>query len=368
MWIIFKLAAVICASIVKLCAKYIGPRFDFGKSEDVDGVKVYVRPIKGKHGIVLATRFGFEFRCRSVFKLTEEKDWDGFFKGFGLTTELQTGDDQFDRTVYIASDSSGFREEIVRDAKLREMIMGAFRKGCAYISCDGRTLWMQFPEDETENYFLKKEMAAIYQQMQDIDQSWKGIFHDIYAWKILLVECIVWSLAAYAATSFFEMMEVREDVHFDGPSVFVYGLGAGLFLAALLFALIAVFLRKSSRGHRILVESALLLAIAFPMGGMGVAADINTKLDRSESIEVKAQVTDNYRREHRRRRGSKYYTYHIHINQLDKQDQVDLPRHIEVEYGFWNQAKKDKQIAIEVGQGALKLPWYRSFRLVDAWN
>lgn len=304
MWIIIKLAMTFGVFFLRLFAKHFrtlgGPRDNV-----FDGVVCYVRP-KSSKGQIFSTDFGIEFKCNSVFKLTKETDWDRFFKDFGLANELQTGDSEFDRRIYIASDSSAFRDKIKNDPQSREHIKNLFQSGCEYISGDGKAIWIHFKGDKTKDSNLMSSFVKCFQTIASINQESSSFFRDPFALKILFVEAVIWSLAVYAASSFAEVYLVKEDKHLDFYPIAYQGLLVGIFLAVILFTFIVLFLKGSSRGHRILVESFLLLGLAFPAGGIGTISDINSEMDRSNSTFVTAKITNHYRREHRGRKGAAF--------------------------------------------------------------
>ena len=121
----------------------------------------------------------------------------------------------------------------------------------------------------------------------------------------------------------------------------------------------AVFLKGCSRGHRIFIESFIVLGLSIPLGSIGLISDINIHFDNSRSIFVEAQITDKYEREHRSRR-SKWYSYHINVEAINNIAQFNLPRSISVSQAVYNSVNKNGTIRIEIGRGRLKHQWYRS--------
>ncbi len=370
MWFLYKLIGAAIAFLVRMKGRYL-----FAKQKDqfevLNGVQFLMTPIKGKHNAVLGTLYEFPFACQMVFKLTEETALDTFFKSLGMANELQTEHHEFDWNVYVASDSSTFKAELKANTKLRELVLKILRQDCKHIVCDGSILEFRFSNDSMEHpvgsetqklcFELVKEMSALCQKPV------RRLLDDRFASRILLVEAAVWSLAVYAFSNFFQMQLHDSEIFLDFTPVFVQGFLVGAGIGCLLFLAIALFLRGSSRAHRILIESFLLLVLSIPVGGISLVADVNIYFDRAPPLLVEGTVTQHYVRSHRRRKGGIYYTYHIQYKPLSEPQDFSLPLEITVSSEIYGNLRVDKPIAIEIGRGFLKHPWYRSISPDKTW-
>lgn len=291
MWIIFKVIAALIGFVARFYAKHFMHRLNGGSERVVDGINVKVVTLRNKNDVI-GTRFYFEFPCRAIFKLTVESKWDRFFKGLGISTELQTGDEEFDKWLYIASDNPAFNEELKNDPKSRDLIKQAFRSNCKYVACDGKTLTIQYNGDR----FLDKETIRhcvnLRNQLHDMNSHVVPFYKDKFAHKILFVEAFVWSLACYSVSTAGEWTIHDEDVHLHVKSLFLQGIAVGLTVATLLFLFIRATLKGSSRGHRVIVESFIALGLGLPVGGISAIADINTGMDISTPVIVETNVND----------------------------------------------------------------------------
>lgn len=358
--ILFKLCAVIIAFFIRCTSKYVYRFAKFGAEKTIDGVKLIVKKTTNKNGTVTGTTFVVPLQCKSVFKLTRESWIDQVCKNFGLSTELQTGHTEFDQVVYIASDSQLFLREMQQDAKSRELILKLFQTlKCHNIYCDGETLALFFKGDNAENTEAMNTFVELSKQLADLNKAHIGFFDDPHAKKILIIEALIWSLATFAAISFLDWATALSDVYLYQWLLVSHGIRWGFFVAIVFLCFIAIFLKGSSRGHRILVESFIVLFLSLPVGGIGVVADINSFFDKSKSTIIEAKVTDFYRQEHRSRR-STWYTYHINVETVNSTNPMDLPRSIKVEQELYNKIRKDSMVRIEIGQGYLKHLWYKS--------
>jgi len=360
MWLVIKLIMAGVGFAVRLLAR--NHSLFGGQSTElvVDGLdcEVVVQSHKGK---VHSTLFGFEFERPVIFKLSKEKWIDQAFKFLGIADEIQTGDQSFDKQIYVASDNEAFKEELREDSTSRKLILELFEKGCGSITCNGKMTWFRFKEDRSSQLDLAKTCAQLHRQVSDFGRNPKSLFSDPFAMKVLLTESVIWSLAAYAATSFFEGVYLKEqDLHLDHYPILRQGLWLGALLALALFLAIVFFLKGSSRGHRILVESFLVLGLSLPAGGLSLISDLNTHFDQSFPVVLDATVTDLYPQQHRGRRGRTWYTYHLYIDLKDEFSEFSIPRHIQISRSLYGRLNKGGSVKLEIGRGRLKHPWFRS--------
>jgi hypothetical protein len=129
-------------------------------------------------------------------------------------------------------------------------------------------------------------------------------------------------------------------------------------------AMVFALMHNSSRGHRIVVESAVVLLLALPITGMQIASDANRALDRSDSVYAAGRIAGLETRRHRRRSGS-YNTFHVFLAPTTERAAIDLPREIVVPVDVFERAGTGKTLEAELGRGWLGRPWYRAIRIVD---
>ncbi len=359
MWLFVKLFIALVTFFIRLEKKFFRTKKNtlvetFGTTQ----ISHYTVANKQK---ITATIFEIPFDCKSIFKLTEEGKVDAFFKSLGLAKEFQTKHAEFNNKIYIACDSLNFLEEINKDDQAKTLILELFQRDCKFISCDGSTLSVCIAGDKQTDSLLKTKIAELHHHISDMKHSAYRFFQDPFVYKILVIESLIWSLAAYAYSTFFEWQFFQEDIHLHAMPLFKQGLALGLVITLFLFALITLLLRNSSRGHRILVESFLVLFCSIPVGGIGLIADINTHFDKSEAIVVEGKVIDVYKQLHRRRR-STYYTYHLHVDVSAKTSEIEIPRNINVSYDTFSKFKIGDTAILSIGKGYLKHPWFKSIQ------
>lgn len=260
-----------------------------------------------------AIELSIPFECRSVFKLSAETGLDRWCKGVGLAKEIQTGDASFDQHIYIACDSSAFAQEISQDKMTRDYVMEFFADGCENIRCDGETLLLRYAGDRIGESVFAERAIDFFKQMNDMERNWRGHFFDPFILKAIAVEGIIWSAASYALFTFFTWTVVKEDIHLDPYAIFAPGIIWGLGVACLLLFFIAFFMSGSSRGHRIIAESILVLGLSVPVFGISLYSDVNMQLDKSPPKWIEREVYDKQQQKHRSRSGTSY-SYHLYLD------------------------------------------------------
>lgn len=361
MWLVFKLSLAAGAFLFRFISKFFVGILGLGEETQIDGTACFVKKHSNKSS-TYATTYSFKYSSRAVFKLSRESRWDRLFKYLGLTSEFQTGDTGFDELVYIASDSTIFRNKVKADARVRELISLVFTESCELIGYSGEHLKFRFYGSRAADTKLMSLCAQLTQHLSTLDVGGAGVFSDRYALQVMAIEAVVWSLAAYAVAGFIEWSVIKEDVHVKAGLVATTGLLVGVALALAIFACLFLFLRKSSRGHRVLIESAVVLGLSLPVGGIQAVSDVNTQLDRGAPKTVLATITNLYEREHRGRRRRRWYSYHMHIQ--PQIAGVELPEHIRINRGVFDEAiaRNSKSVLISVGPGSLGFAWYHSIR------
>jgi hypothetical protein len=293
------------------------------------------------------------------FRLTREAHLDRFFKAIGMAREAETGDREFDRLVYVAGDHPAVHQLLRQSAPARAAIRAVLAAGFVRISSNGACLTLEHPEARGPTADELKLLVPLRAALVKWEGPGSSRFLDRFQWKVVAVEAAVWSIVAYAAGSVIDRLFNREDYHVQLMPLVQRGLIAALLLFLFLFTAIAMFLRRSSRGHRILVESALLLALGLPVAGVQVVSDLNRALDGGDEVVVTRRIED-VEKETGRRRPTSYY---LHLTS-GPPEPIDLPPTIQVEEAVFSQAWPGAVAAFHVGPGWLGVPWYRRIEIL----
>lgn len=189
MWIVLKLVVTSLAFIIRLYSKKIKKRL-LKNSELVEDQTVFIDLLRDKHSVV-STSFLFEYNSNVLFKLTSESEFDAYFKKIGLSSEIQTGDHEFDKAIYIASDHLAWRDQLTQNSNVRTQILELFKLGCESIQYDGSLLSLKFPLDKSKDLEIKKSSALFFKQLSSLKLSAQHTFKDPFALKVLFIECLI---------------------------------------------------------------------------------------------------------------------------------------------------------------------------------
>lgn len=334
------------------------------RAYELDGIQCQVVAHRRRRGSpTQSTTFYVPLRTSAIFRLSRESSWDQLFKSLGLAVEVQTGDVRFDSLVYVTSDSAAFALELRSDAMTRHLALELLQKGATSVSCEGETLVAEFPGD----HFAAAHgdtLVKLAKQLADVDRRFVGSRTDHFAAKALFVECLVWGVGTYAAASAFEWYVRKEDIHLKQELLVQRGLLLGVGLAVVMFLGIVMIFRGSSRGRRILVESAVVLCLSLTVGGVGLAADLNTQLDKSAPQVVEREISRVYSVKHqgsgRRGRRTSWYSYHLELLPSAEDSRIS-PVELSIRYADFVAAEGKTRVQMRVGRGFLRIPWVRGY-------
>jgi hypothetical protein len=355
MWIVVRLFLAITAYLMRtrLSARRIEP------TDQLEGVPYFVDLTVQKEK-VRRFRIGTPLAA-PWFKLTRESDVDRFFKAIGMAQEAESGDPDFDRLIYVAGDHPAVHDLLRRSGPARAVIQEAFAAGFTRISSNGACLTLEHPEGRGPTTDEKKLLVRLRAAMGGLEGSSTHPFADGFVWKAVAVEAAVWSILGYAVGSVIDLFINREDYHLHTGPLLLRGFGAALLLFVSLVGTIGLFLRGSSRGHRILVECAIVLTLGLPVAGVQLVSDLNRGLDGPSEVVFTREIRDVEKRRHRRST-----SYYLHLAPQLAGDPTGLPTRIEVERSVYERARAGAVAALHVAPGWLGLPWYRRIEILRA--
>lgn len=362
MWILFRLGLAVVAFAARLAGRF-RPR---------KGVPTAV----GDQTVLLAQRetlnkstnyfMGVELEAPIWFRLHRETGRDRWFKRLGLATEIETGDPDFDTFVYVACDHPRFGRLLEGSKEARSLISELLWAGITRIEYSGGVLWCSMKrKPSTHEQSLVARLGKALAPLRDDSSS---RFEDPFLRKALVVEGVVWSIAAYAASSLIVTLSLPE-IYLTDASYLLPGLSIAAGLFALLLAGVWVFLRGSSRAHRLIIESAVVLALGLPVAGVQIFDDLNRGLDSSE-VKIETTRTECQRRvaTSRSRRGGSRTTITHWLHVSGSGEGITLPSPVRFpetcEY-----APRGTPVTFAIGRGALGGPWYRTITAGDySWT
>lgn len=355
MWIVFHLFGAGLGFLLR-CLSLTLPFGD--KTVSVDrwrGSTRYTQTIVTRKSKLRSFRLEIPFSASSQFTFTPETQGDLFFKYIGLSREFQTGDSRFDSHVYVAAEDPMLLTSLRESAEIRGLLLAALRFTVQRIGCDGSTLFVVAEEQLSADEWIPV-LTTLAETFSTVSRGPARSWSDPFVHRVLVVEAGIWGMAGYAATGLLETAYVRpHDIHVGVVSIVAYGVGFGLVCAGLGLFVIVALLRRSSRSHRPIVESALVLSWALPILGIQLASDLNLGLnDVRPPIAASALVVAKHADSHSRRAR----TYRLTI--ADVKGPVVLPESINVPKYLFDSVSENQGLELEIGFGGLGIPYYRS--------
>lgn len=294
------------------------------------------------------------------FRLVRESKWDTRFKDWGLSSEVQTGDDEFDELVYVVSDNVLLGTHLsmsqeTRDA-IREILSGEYKE----IECDGEKVWLTARGGSEASDTDFKRIVGLGEKLEGMKTDRVPLYREPFFVKASITETILYALSGYAWVGFMELLTAREDLIVHTSKHIWMGLGLGVALFAVLISVVRTFFQGSSRGHRIILESAFLLFFSLPLAGIILIEDVNIGFDQKPEIRMVSKVSNVTSVRHTTKNGH-YYTYHAYFSSPNS-GEVKLPEELSVPNHIYRDRAGHKDLELTLGRGALGLPWVKGVR------
>ena len=323
-----------------------------------------VESAKGRPG----KRF-FETPVDSAFicVLSKETALDRFFKAIGFGEELQTADAAFDKLVYVLGDHPLTKAYLTSRPTARMTILKLFNGGAVSIWITGKSLQIEVP-DSFDSTSALDDLATLARELQAVQGDVRSRFADPYYDTALIIQAVVLALIVYALLGTIESFDATLEHSYFEPVIGVgllvtssFMLVAGGFMLASVGGL-WLLLRRSSFAPRLITENCILI-VPLAFAGFQVASDVNRTWDRSQGWIVSYRVDDLRKVYHTRILGGSYYTYHARISVLSPTTSypIDIPRRLNLRIGYGQYAalSVNKQLNMEIGEGALGFPYCR---------
>lgn len=364
MWIVLRVVLATIGFLIRQRARGRTPQLDLF----FEGTPYYERVHKAKQGIVGFT-IGMARRSPTWIRLHAESRLDRWFKRLGVANEVQTGDEAFDRTVYVTCDHPFVAQLLTESAELRAAILAAFDAGYTRVWFDGATVSIErearLGPDARDLHLLK----TLWKTSRRLEAPVPSRARDPFLWKALVVEGVIWSLLGYAIGAGIELIAHDGDVHLFPSQIWKLGLTVAAIAFVILVGVVVVWMRGSSRGHRVIVESAVLLLLGLPAASVQLVGDTNRALDDASALSLAREIVDCEVRDHRGRRGRRSYSYRLHLAPDARAEGPRLPRTIQVEKALCDAAVPGATAAIDVAPGRWGIPWIRRIRVGDrTWD
>jgi hypothetical protein len=327
----------------------------------IDGVPYFETIHRNKQAITGFT-IGMERASPTWIRLHAESRIDRLCKRVGIANELQTGDTRFDDTIYITCDHPHVHDVLRESKELRDAILAAFDAGYRWIRFDGVTVRMQRHVRSEPSPQDRKLLTDVWRAAATLAGEPPSRLADPFLWKALVVEGVIWGILGYAIGAFIESRVHHEDYHLWHAQVVKTGLVVAVVSFLLLVGVIALWMRGSSRGHRVIVESAIVLLLGLPITAIQLVGDTNRALDSAPALHAERRLERCEQRKHRTKQ-SYYYTYHLWLVETPELAGPRVPRQIEVPNELCG--LPTTPVHLVIGPGRWGIPWYREIQVGD---
>lgn len=355
MWIFIRLMLALAGFAIRTLARGRKPK-EMGQYEGTP----YTSRIRTAKGHTKGFEIGMPRVTPTWIRLHRESAADRAFKAMGVANEIQTGDTRFDAEVYVTCDHPHVATVFAESKELRDAILAMFDAGYSKIFFDGTHVRADRSADHTPTTRDLQLLHAVWTAAWKLEDAPPSRLSDRFLWKALVVEGVIWSIAGFAIGATIEKFASKADYHLHGTPVTKTGLIVAGIAFGVLVLVIALWMRGSSRGHRVIVESAIVLLLGLPIASIQVVSDTNRSFDDAPPAIIEATFSQCEVREHRGRRGRRSYTYHLYVN-----GQNALPSTIETTRELCHAANSSSTnaVTVAVGPGRWGLPWYRWIKI-----
>ncbi len=308
----------------------------------------------GKDG---RTTIGVPLESRVLFRLGEEDRYAKFFRLFGLTPEMRTGDRTFDARYTVVADHRFLGQLLREERALRSALLDLAHQGAEAVYGDGRILWVRFSKKVVADKFFP-EMVALKRMLSPLEKSVPSRFRDVSLWKAFTAEVLLFGTLCYGAVScLVEWLDVRS-LYLMPTAMVVPALAAGFAIVAILFLITFLLTLRTPRTAAIRGEALVLGILILPFAGYGAASQCNRLFDRSAAVQTTAEIAH----KERSRQDGKFYL-HLKKHRAPASLEAAMPPRIEVPPGLFRQAKAGGKVKFTIGHGRLGVDWIRTIRV-----
>jgi hypothetical protein len=353
MWIILRVFVFFVVAITRLSRRLSPPKV-FGER---NGTTFYQVVRRSKHH-VSGYQVGVEFPVPVLFRLHGEAILDKKFKSLGFSTEMQTGDPVFDEAVYIASDHPAIGEYLAANPEARRLSLEAVQGFNSLVYADGQYLWFKFSGNALPTDADMVRVEALRNAFQGLGKQIR-LRVDPFTVRVALAEALTYTVALSALISLVENKADDYVFHLDLAGLVVYGLLAGALLLGVLMLAIKFIVGKSSRGHRIILESAFVLMISLPFTGIDIVSKVNRNFDEAPPIVIRRQVVS-ANSQMTVWRGRRRYFHSLDFADAPMVEGKTLPRREGMTLYHFQRSPHSGFVYQKIHRGYLGLKWYRA--------
>ena len=248
-----------------------------------------------------STTIGTEMTREAQFTIHLESFEDKLFKSLGMSNELQVGDSEFDKRIYLESDSALLAKELKTSSRAREIILRLFSLGAEHIKAEADWFEASFGGKKENTIEAEELLAELATWIDGVPSKSYSIFKDRFYLKALTAEFFFTGIAFYGFFSFIQGF--YSDLLLETHLLFNMAVKLTIVVTVLLLTFNFYYLRGSSRSHKLIVENLFWILAGVPMASFYFLSDANQSFDKSERVSYTLPVVRLEEHSHRRRFG-----------------------------------------------------------------
>jgi hypothetical protein len=293
-------------------------------------------------------RAHLETRPAIVFR--RERWWDRFGKTVRLNHEIQTGDEEFDREVYLETNSSEDAvKQAVADRVVRDSIRSLLNTGATRVVLD--------PKGLTAVHSAREALPPLFEQLAGPLGEAASALPVFSAGRADKPQTMLFEgVALIAAVIGLTLSAVFIDNAPIGHEAALPGVGGGFALAGVIIVILTIALRGRSTSLRRVVLLSIAALVAVPMATYTAVVNANWRLDTSEGVDHPTHIVNAYSS---RQKNTTYYYVQVQSWRPSESTVVTLG----VSPGFFQQAIRNRPMVVRTRAGRFGFEWVESFHL-----
>lgn len=322
---------------------------------------------------VLARRVAFRNKTKSVglrigvtaptaydFSFKPEKWRDWLSKRIGFSVEYQTGDAQFDKSVYILSNDARIHSALSQNAALRSDILRIFKVVAPRsavlkeVRCSGGRLWAHYKLKTELNpdkipVLAGQVVPALSRLTADLARAkvaGKSRLYDKFVLRAAIILAISTGLALNGAAHLFRLLFIPIPFTADNSTLILWSLYCG---AALLVLSVVLFLGRSARAHVVLIEVLLVGSLGAVLTSFVELRDLNMEWDLQPAVSYEVSTVSK-----RISSGRRSKSYYITISGWPNKNTTN---EIQVSSSIYYRTGQGRDLVLLQKPGFLKVPW-----------
>lgn len=284
------------------------------------------------------------------FQLDAESRSDRLLKALGLAREFQTGNKAFDEAIYISCDQTAVQSWFANNSRALELVQQLIQElNATSIRCQGYEVLITFAINEEPDETRLQTAFALLDQLKPL-KDLQPQPSDPFFWRIIAVESLLWSIAAYAIGGYIEYRFELLAMYASPADVLYFACTAGVLALIATYTSCRLLVGRSSRGRLVILEAFTLLIFTLPYASVLATKEINELQPSATPAVAVATVNSLYVDERPRRT-----TYHAVIATSDNPASVEFPSTLKLSSTDYSRIKPGWQVCLKVQRGLLQL-------------